>query len=112
MLSGAILSFCKNTTFKQDDEDSECDELTVLTGHKCFPVMYNNFGKFYEEQFVGEMFDVLKKTRGYFIHIWNKMLEFSKKSFQKGPAAKSAYFELAKIYCPLVVGTKVDFYSG
>lgn len=71
--------------------------------------MHNSFTKFYEPEFYSEIFDRIKQVGGYFIHIWNKMLEFNNKQYKLDYDSKAAYVELAKVYCPRVVETRISF---
>jgi len=108
MISPAFRSFCNDTKLMWD-KGGNCSVLTAIPNQKCFVIMHNSFAKFYEPEFYSEIFDRIKQVGGYFIHIWNKMLEFNNKQYKLDYDSKAAYVELAKVYCPRVVETRISF---
>lgn len=91
------------------NDAGQCGNISVLANQECFMIMYKEFHKFYEEQFKNEVFEIITKVRGFFIHIWNKMLAFNDKKYKLDYESKAAYMELAKVYCPNVAETRITF---
>lgn len=108
MISSVFKSFCNSTNLLLKD-GGQCENISVFANQDCFMIMPGQFKKFYEEQFKNEIFKIITEIRGFFIHIWNKMLTFNGKNYTLDYESKSAYMELAKVYCPNVVETRIIF---
>jgi hypothetical protein len=108
MISPAFMKYCNGTELIWN-KGGECEMLTALENEKCFLFMYGDWRKFYEKEFVGEVFDKMKRVGGYFIHIWNKMLDFNNKKYTLAYDSGATYIELAKVYCPRVLETRINF---
>lgn len=108
MLTSSIRSFCLGKQFPPN-ERSSCENVKVLPFEKCFVIPFEDFYKFYEENFQNEILDIISKKTPYFVHIWNAMLHIRNKNYSLSYNSSSAYMELAKIYCPEVAETKISF---
>ena len=109
LVTEAVLSFCKNKNFSFDALES-CDSMALLPYMKCFPCMYTEFKWFYEEENLSDVFDRINQHGSYFAHIWNRMLDTVNSSLLMARNSKTAYIELAKVYCPKVFATVDEFF--
>jgi hypothetical protein len=102
LLTSTFKAVCNVTTL-----NSSCENFTLWPRERCFPILFNEFSKFYDENSAGEVLDKIAAAGSFFIHIWNKMLNFHNKTYELSHDSKSAYMELARSYCPLTVATKI-----
>ncbi|KAG5667862.1 hypothetical protein PVAND_015831 [Polypedilum vanderplanki] len=99
LISQVFLTFC-NSTELHNNKFGKCDKITALPTDKCFAIMYGSFKNFYEENSKDEVLDKIFQSGSFFIHIWNKMLTFDNQTYKINHQSKSAYAQIAKVYCP------------
>ncbi|KAG5666937.1 hypothetical protein PVAND_014942 [Polypedilum vanderplanki] len=104
MLTNVIKSFCPNVDL-DDKKSTRCGNFTVLPQNKCYPIMYGEWSKMYQEEHTEKMLEKVENSKPYFIHFWNKMGDFENRRFELPFTSKSAYMELAKFHCPKVYKT-------
>ncbi|KAL7014068.1 hypothetical protein ACKWTF_015723 [Chironomus riparius] len=104
MLSVSIRSFCNNKNITKN-ELTICDEFTILPVQKCYPLEYDDYYNFYLPEGKMKALEKIKHSNAYFVHIWNKMLDFGNQKFPLTFESDSAYIELAKALCPKVLKT-------
>ena len=104
MVSKAIKSFCKETTLSPTKE-AKCGNFSLLLKSKCFPLAYPEWKMVFEEKDRKRVFERLKSSKAYFLHIWNKMQHFGGMEYKLKFDSESAYMKLAKIHCPKVYKT-------
>ena len=109
MMTPAVTSFCKDKKLDLTKEET-CGAMTLLPTEKCFPFIYSGFTKFYKEENANEVFDRIKTRGSYFAHIWNRMLSTLNETLLMHRTSKTAYVELAKVYCPRVFDTVEDYF--
>lgn len=102
------MMFCEGVKFKYD-VTSKCDDITMWAALKCFPVGASKFTRFYEEDFADDVLKSLANSGSYFVHIYNKQLDFYHKTFDVSPDSKAAYIQVAKVYCPRTFATGYHF---
>ncbi|KAG5666936.1 hypothetical protein PVAND_014941 [Polypedilum vanderplanki] len=109
MLTNVIKSYCPNVDLVVENA-TQCGNFTVLPQNKCYPIMYDEWFKVYQEEHTGKMLEKITNSKPYFIHFWNKMGDFENKKFELPFTSQAAYMELAKIHCPKVYKTLVKYF--
>ncbi len=104
MTTKAIKSFCKDITFLTEIE-TKCGNFSALPTVNCFPILYDDFKKVYEDKYRDEVLNKINSSDAYFLHCWNKMQDFGKKEYKLKFDSGSAYIHLAKTHCPNVYRT-------
>jgi Alpha 1,4-glycosyltransferase conserved region len=81
----------------------DCKSFQVLPIEKCYSIRWPEHIKFFKEEFLNETMDRLKDS--IIAHVWNKHSAATALNVD----AKVAYTELARQYCPKVIGASKLF---
>jgi hypothetical protein len=110
MLTQVVRSFCPDIDLITENATHCGDYFTTLARDKCYPIMYGSWKKMFEEENHDEVLKKIKRSGAYFVHIWNKMQDFGKKTYKLPFTSHAAYIELAKDYCPKVYSTLEKYF--
>ncbi|XP_070507589.1 lactosylceramide 4-alpha-galactosyltransferase-like [Chironomus tepperi] len=109
MLTNAIRLFCEGTTLEKH-RMTKCGDFTTFSSEKCYPIEYGDYWMFYNSKSYKNVTKILNETQPYFLHIWNKMLNFTQQEFKLTYSEPSSYVELGKKYCPQVIRTTEKYF--
>lgn len=109
MFYNAVTSFCNGTKLSSQN-GTKCGNFTVLPTSKCYPIMYHEWKKMFQDEHKDYVLQKLNDTKAYFTHVWNKLQEWENAKFQLSFDSKSAYVELAKSHCPRVYQTLEKYF--
>lgn len=109
MFTASLRKFCSGINI-ESNKFTQCGNFTTLPSEKCFAIPYPIWHWFYQEEFANNVFNRLKNSKSYFVHMHNKMLDFGNKTFDLRYDSEAAYIQLAKKYCPKVYDTLVRFF--
>jgi len=109
MFTDSIRLFCKGVTLEKHNV-TKCGDFTTFPSEKCYPIEYGGYWLFYNEKSYKNVTEILNTTQPYFLHIWNKMLNFTQQEFKLLYNKHSSYVELGKKYCPQVMKTTEKYF--
>jgi hypothetical protein len=109
LLTKVLKDFC-NDIKRVDGIENKCGNFTILPISKCFPINYGGWRKVFEDNEKDFVLKTLNETGAYFLHVWNKMQDFDKTTFELSFDSDSAYIYLAKKHCPKVYQTVVKYF--
>ncbi|KAG5671231.1 hypothetical protein PVAND_001440 [Polypedilum vanderplanki] len=93
MLTSVVKSFCPGI------------DLITENSTKC-----GEYLQHFHKKNRDEVLNKIKKSEAIFVHIWNKMQDFGKKTYKLPFTSHAAYIELAKEYCPGVYKTLEKYF--
>jgi Alpha 1,4-glycosyltransferase conserved region len=107
LISECIQYYCSGTQFTTNKR-TKCEHVMAFEEDKCYPRPVLQYQQYYEEKSAQAVKHSIRDKGSFFIHLWNKMLTFSK-NYRLMADSKAALLELAKVYCPKVEATKSGF---
>lgn len=109
MFTDSIRLFCKGVTLEKHNM-TKCGDFTTFPSEMCYPIEYGRYWLFYNAKSYKNVTDILNETKPYFLHIWNKMLNFTNQEFKLIYSEHSSYVELGKKHCPQVMKTTEKYF--
>lgn len=111
MFTKVVKNFCPTVDILTQTYTTCGENFTVFPRAKCYPIMYGEWSSFFEQNKKDEVLEKIHDSGAYFVHVWNKMQDFGKKSYKIPFTSEVAYIELAKRFCPRVYTAMEKFFK-